>query len=568
MATDDAVSAGRAALTAGRWKDARAAFESALAERETAEALDGLAHALAGLGEYAAAIKLRERAFAAFRARGEIRYPAVLAAYWLAFEYLALYGNAAAASGWLERGKRLADAAGDGPERGWVALGCALAAEDFDEKQRHIDVATQAGIRFADADLEFDARAHAGVCLVERGDVGAGLRRLDEAVAAATSGEVRSIAVAGEIYCKMLLACEMAFDVRRAEQWTSVVESFAADTNALWALAICRMHYGGILIAAGRWPEADTELCTSLRLYDASYRALRSGSVARLADLRVRQGRLEEAERLLAGYEHDGYAVRPLARLHLARGSAELAVSELRRRLAQCGSGLDQAPILILLAEATAATGHAAGTRAAAERLAEIADRSGARPLQAYASLVSGLAAGVEAATAARADTGADAGDGAGHAVADERVIGHFEAALLGFGRSGLALEEARTRLHLARALSSTQRVVAIAEAQRGLSVLESVGAAADADMAAALLRSLGGRSRTGPKQVGVLSQREQEVLRLVGLGLSNPEIAARLYISRKTAAHHVSSVLAKLGLRNRAEAAAHASALDVMGDS
>jgi DNA-binding NarL/FixJ family response regulator len=64
---------------------------------------------------------------------------------------------------------------------------------------------------------------------------------------------------------------------------------------------------------------------------------------------------------------------------------------------------------------------------------------------------------------------------------------------------------------------------------------------------------------RTGPRHVGILTKRELEVLHLVGLGLSNPEIAQRLFISRKTAAHHVSNLLAKLGLRNRAEAVAYA---------
>jgi DNA-binding CsgD family transcriptional regulator len=54
-----------------------------------------------------------------------------------------------------------------------------------------------------------------------------------------------------------------------------------------------------------------------------------------------------------------------------------------------------------------------------------------------------------------------------------------------------------------------------------------------------------------------VLSSREREVLHLVADGQTNPQIAAALYISRKTAEHHVSNILTKLGVATRTEAAA-----------
>jgi DNA-binding NarL/FixJ family response regulator len=54
-----------------------------------------------------------------------------------------------------------------------------------------------------------------------------------------------------------------------------------------------------------------------------------------------------------------------------------------------------------------------------------------------------------------------------------------------------------------------------------------------------------------------VLTDREEEVFELLAAGLTNRQIAERLFLSVKTVEHHVSRVLGKLGLKTRAEAAA-----------
>jgi DNA-binding CsgD family transcriptional regulator len=55
------------------------------------------------------------------------------------------------------------------------------------------------------------------------------------------------------------------------------------------------------------------------------------------------------------------------------------------------------------------------------------------------------------------------------------------------------------------------------------------------------------------------LTNRERDVLELLAAGHSDAEIAAALYISPKTANRHVGAILAKLGVRNRTQAAAFA---------
>jgi DNA-binding NarL/FixJ family response regulator len=100
------------------------------------------------------------------------------------------------------------------------------------------------------------------------------------------------------------------------------------------------------------------------------------------------------------------------------------------------------------------------------------------------------------------------------------------------------------------------------ADVQQAHEELTRLGATAVAHKVALRLRELGSRVPRGPRPTTRanprgLTEREWEIARLLALGLSNAEIADRLVVSPKTVGHHVSAVLAKFGVRRRAEVAA-----------
>jgi DNA-binding NarL/FixJ family response regulator len=119
--------------------------------------------------------------------------------------------------------------------------------------------------------------------------------------------------------------------------------------------------------------------------------------------------------------------------------------------------------------------------------------------------------------------------------------------------------DAAEARLELARASAGDVPELALEEARAAQEAFRALGAARGMDAAAALLRELGAGTASGPRVHGELTARERDVLSLVSRGMTNAQIAQTLFISEKTAGHHVSRILSKLGVRNRAEAATHA---------
>jgi DNA-binding CsgD family transcriptional regulator len=359
-------------------------------------------------------------------------------------------------------------------------------------------------------------------------------------MAGALGGEARRLESVVFTACRAIVTCSQAFEVDRARQWIRASEEFIRRYGAVHLYTTCRAHYGGLLFGQGKWDEAEVELRSALHIGVSAERAVYGEALAKLAELRIAQGNLEEAAELLRGFEDHFAAAHPWAQIHLRRGEPERAATILDRQLDSGEQCLDWVPMCELRVEVDLALGDVGLATARAAQLAEFG-----RPTKCLA-----VAARCERAYG-RVRLAAGAMD---------EAVRHLGRALDACDRLDLRYEAGRTHLLLARAFGEGRRTNAVAEARAALDAFDRLGATADGDESAAYLRELGVRAaRTGRRGTPTLTPRESEVLALLAHGMSNREVAERLFLTRKTVEHHVRSVLGKLGVSNRAEAAAYA---------
>jgi DNA-binding CsgD family transcriptional regulator len=426
--------------------------------------------------------------------------------------------------------------------------------------------------------LETHALTSLGGLVAYRRDPEAGLTMLRRSLEIAS--EIDSLDDIGRAYDSLLDVLTFAatrYD-EAAELALSVID--AIDLTRLSGVIVTLVHVNAVvaLYLGGRWDESGTALERAGLLPRSGVGEIALGLRAAQLDvgrgqLEAARGRLDElAERVKASGDNQWSA--PIVEIR-----AELEILDGRP-----GAALDAIddglPDLGLRAPATVTrVGRAfgLGVRAAADLLGAMGRRAGTAEAERVRARGSSYLAQMRAhhdaiakasiahvrlalpylalceAEWSRLDGASDPAAWARTAEAFEAWSQAYDAAYARY-REGEALltrrrdAAARSSLRAAHAtavrLGATPLRAAIeALAARGRVDLVDARAAAEASTAAAL----------------GLTEREADVVALVAEGLSNKEIGSRLFITEKTASHHVSSVLGKLGVASRAEAAAEA---------
>lgn len=534
----ETIDKGRESFLQKRWDDAVA--ELSAADRDSPLDPDDLlllaaASVLTGMDDQA--IDTLARAHAGFLRIGHEERAALCALH--ACMALMPRGEIAQASGWLSRATRILEDGRDCVEQGYLLIPNALQHLFFGgDPASALEMFTRATTiaeRFADPDLLALGRLGCGRALVALGRVAEGVALLDDAMLAVVSGDVSAIQ-AGIVYCAVIEACQEIFDLRRAHEWTAALNRWCESQPGLVPFrGQCLLHRAEIMQLHGAWPDALKEAERAEKRLSEPPNPAVGAAHYQLAEIHRLRGDYAIAEVSYKRASLNGRNPQPgLALMRLAQGELDAAGAAIRREVDEAHDPVSRAKLLPAFIEIALAAGDMASARSAREELATVADLFDALMVRALAAHADGAVLLAE-------------GDARG-AIAPLRFACHAWQEL------GAPYEAARVRVLIGsacRELGDNDSAAMEIEAAR--SAFEQLGAAP----ALALIRDWapGG----GTKNLGGLTARELEVLRLVASGRTNRAIAGELVLSEKTVARHVSNIFTKLDLSSRAAATAYA---------
>ncbi len=325
-------------------------------------------------GDADRAVVLLSAAVRHLTGRGERRRAAIACAR-LGDVFANMLGNKVAARPWFARAERLVEHEPPCVEQGYVAI--AMMGCDVDDPAELVDraeLALDRARRFDDVNLEVKALADGGLAQVQAGRVAEGMAMLDEAMALACGPGNTDLDVLGRAACSFYTACYQTADFERVDLWSREFRRVGLVGATPGPPAILRSHcdsvQGTLLCHLGRWGEAEDVLTRAYADIEQAMPGAAWHPPIALAELRILQGRLDEAEALLLGRDDHMQALLPAARLHLARGDYDLARAVARRGLRLMGDDrVRAAALLSVVVGAEVGRGDVPAARRAADDL-------------------------------------------------------------------------------------------------------------------------------------------------------------------------------------------------------
>jgi class 3 adenylate cyclase len=377
---DDSLEAGREAARKHAWREAYELLQKADADGLLGpEDVEQLGEAAWWTGRLEEAIDFRERAYAAYVEAGEPRRAALLAMM-ISGDH-GKKGAGAVAGGWLSRAARLLENEPEGVEHGHLALSRGTAAVmmgQLEAAQDELARAHELASRFGDRNLEAMAMVFKGTTLVMSGQVSEGLAILDEATAAAVSGELAPLAT-GMVYCVTIHACQTLGDCGRAAEWTTEANRWCDRLDVSGFPGACRVHRAEIMRLQGNWDRAEEQAVQACDELGAYFNLITSAGFHEIGEIRRRRGdfaQAEEAYRKADELGHPTGAQPGLALLRLAQGKVDSGAAAIRRALENEGlDPLTRAHLLPAQIEIALAAGELARARTSAVELEAIADQ-------------------------------------------------------------------------------------------------------------------------------------------------------------------------------------------------